>query len=654
MHRCLLVAVLAAGLLLPAAALAKNPSRPVMLDTDIGNYLDDAVALAMLLSRPDIDLKAITTSGGDCEDRAWIVCRLLSMVGRERIPVAWGRDPQPKNDVQEMFQYRYHPAVLFNRTAKPKADKDAAELLYEKLKEQEKGATTLLAIGPLTNVARLLEKHPDSKEMLKRIVIMGGELKRGKEPEWNFAQDIPATQAVLESGVPLTIVPLEAAKTAKLSQQQRDRLFAMQTMLTQQLQTLYQLSDETMPVLYDAVAAAVVLDGSVAQKQTLGCTVDKRGFLDADPTNPKRNAAVVTGIDQAQFQRGLERIGTFGDKVKPRELANFSQVVDRGGLPARVHAFEDLETDIERRWWLAGRLLTKDAPNGERAMQSVLTLDFDDLQGDLKTMYSAVVFNPVPGPPMGPRTRLAFRYRLHGTDQLRVQLYSLSNGYHRYLALKDLPQDEWQEATVDMTDMRRPDGSGGALADDERIDDIQFYVAPTARVSVDDVVLYDAAPDGDTQPFPKRIVFTGWFDTGKQGKEWPGDYEIVENEKPRKWKAAKSVLNKELDQPWLRVSFRGERPIGATSVARFKYRLTGAESFTVQLANSKGRELHMEQHVDKAKSGDWQELSLSFSLADARNSAEVAALKTADELRFLLPRGAELLVDDVLVYEPDR
>src|SRR5262249_10857151 len=156
-------------------------------------------------------------------------------------------------------------------------------------------------------------------------------------------------------------------------------------------------------------------------------------------------------------------------------------------------------------------------------------------------------------------------------DQVRVQLYSLTNGYHRYLALKELPQDKWQEATVDMTQMRRPDGSGGPLSEDERIDDIQFYVAPTASVSIDDIVVYDAAPDDEKQPFPKRLVYTGWFDTGKQGKEWPGDFEIVEHEKPRKWKYAKSVLNKELDQPWLRVDFRGSRPIGPVTNLRFQY-----------------------------------------------------------------------------------
>ena len=76
--------------------------------------------------------------------------------------------------------------------------------------------------------------------------------------------------------------------------------------------------------------------------------------------------------------------------------------------------------------------------------------------------------------------------------------------------------------------MRRPDGSGGPLAENERIDDIQFYVDPRAELLIDDVILYDAAAGGETRPFPKRVSFTGWFDTAEsqalldyQEHDWP-------------------------------------------------------------------------------------------------------------------------------------
>src|SRR5262249_33525563 len=210
-----------------------------------------------------------------------------------------------------------------------------------------------------------------------------------------------------------------------------------------------------------------------------------------------------------------------------------------------------------------------------------------------RAMYTAVIFNPVPGPPMGKNTRLSFRYWLKGTSELRVQIYSLSNGYHRCLTLTRLPQGKWQSATVDMTRARRPDGSGGPLSENERIDDIQFYADPAAELIIDDIILYDAALPNEKRPFPKRPIFTGWFDTGRQGKEWPGDFEIVAKEKPLTWKAAKSVLNPKTESPWIRVHLRGERPLGDATQLRFRYHLTEADSMRVLLVNRTAKDSHI-------------------------------------------------------------
>src|SRR5262249_27345822 len=161
--------------------------------------------------------------------------------------------------------------------------------------------------------------------------------------------------------------------------------------------------------------------------------------------------------------------------------------VPRGNMPDRIHVIEDFETDIERRWWLCGRPETKNVPPGRnRACRGVLTNDFDDRMGDARAMYTAVIFNPVPGPPMGKNTRLGFRYWLTGSAPLRIQIYSLTRNYHRHLTLTDLPQGRWETLAVDMTRARRPDGSGGPLGEDERIDDLQFYTDATAELIVDD------------------------------------------------------------------------------------------------------------------------------------------------------------------------
>jgi hypothetical protein len=307
---------------------------------------------------------------------------------------------------------------------------------------------------------------------------------------------------------------------------------------------------------------------------------------------------------------------------------NVAHAVPQSPLPLRVHVFEDYETDIEKRWWLRGVVetnnlaptLSASVPN-RRACRATQSKDFDDKMGDAWRSFKAVVFNPVPGPPMGPNTRLSFRYWLDGTDALRVQIYSLSKGYHRFLTLTNLPQRAWQAATVNMTDARRPDGSGGPLAEDERIDDIQFYVAPDAELLIDDIVLYEAAPSGETDPFPRRVLFTGWFDTGKQGagNEWPGDFEIVKHDAPLTWKAAKSIANLQSGRPWIRVSLRGARPLSAANRLRFRYRLTGGDGLKILLANSKtGQEWNAPAR--ELVTSKWAEAAVDFQGRISRRS----------------------------------
>jgi hypothetical protein len=298
-------------------------------------------------------------------------------------------------------------------------------------------------------------------------------------------------------------------------------------------------------------------------------------------------------------------------------------------------------------------------PN-RRACRAGPTKDFDDLMGDPAKDYKAVIFNPVPGPPMGRHTRLAFRYWLDGTDSIRVQIYSLTNGYHRRLVLSGLPQRRWESATVDMTHLRRPDGSGGPLSADERIDDIQFYIEPSAELVIDDIVLYEAAHDGSREntarqqpsPFPARIMFTGWFDTGQQGKEWPGQFEIVPHEPPRTWKAARSVRDEASGKQVLGVDLRGRRPLGERITLCFRYHAPSGQTLDVHLQDSQtGHTWTADRKV--AEGGDWLEAKVELSLQTPREP-EVGGEHTwfADQLVFSSTSGAAFLVDDVLLYEP--
>ena len=610
---------------------------PILLDTDIGDDIDDAFAVALALASPELDVRGVTTVHGDAHTRALIVCRWLHALGSKDVAVAPGTKARGEPTLDGQFQYGLRPCFR----QRPVREL-APQFLYQQLKARP-GELTLVAVGPLTNIAELLRTYPECKPWIKRLILMGGSVRVGydgkatPEPEWNIKSDVKAAQFVFEAGIPMTVAPLDATARLKLNREARSRVLRAGAALNQELFALYQLWDGADPILFDPVAITLGFTERFCKMEELHLTVDDKGSTRVGAG--KANARVATSIDEDAFLKWyVERLTAGAGQGTPHKipLTNLAKPVPRGNFPNRVHVLEDYETDIERRWWLCGKLETKNIPPGsKRTCRGVWTNDFDDRMGDPKAQYTAVIFNPVPGPPMGPRTRLGFRCRLKGTGNLRVQLYSLSKGYHRHLTLTGLPQETWQDLTVDMTQMRRPDGSGGPLAQDERIDDIQFYTDSDAELLIDDLVLYDAAADGEERAFPKRLLYTAWFDTGKQGAEWPGTFDIVAKPAPHSWKAARSVTRSE--GAWIRLDLRGGRPSHQDMHLRFRYHLTGAESIQVALVDENKQHLRS----PKLKPKEWAESTLDFSGLNGR---------TLREIQFLLPRGAELLVDDVLLF----
>ncbi len=651
----MLRALLFIAILIVSPAIARAQGKiPILLDFDIGEDIDDTYALALVLASPELDLRGVTTVGHDAHKRAQMTLRFLTAVGRKGVPVAAGIPLKQKPLDYWQVQYGNHASVYF-RDPKP-AKMPAAEFLAKKINDAP-NELTLVAIGPLTNIAKLFTDHPETKTKIKRLVIMGGSVRRGyadgskPQAEYNIAADAKAAQVVFQSGVPMTVAPLDATAMVALDARRQKKLFDAGSLLTLSLQAMNQLwQNKNVPVLYDPVAIALIHTEKFCTMEDLALGVDDKGM-----TLPVRigkpNARVATAIKTDAFLDWyVERVASAMPKALPTmRVINESKFIDPGKMPNRVHVFEDFETDIEKRWWLSGRIETAIAPpTSKRALRGVLTQDFDDRQGETKTLYTAVVFNPVPGPPMGKNTRLRFKYWLKGTDTLRVQLYSLSNGYHRCLMLKGLPQEKWQDGCVDMTQMRKPDGTGGPLSENERIDDIQFYADPRAELLIDDIVLYDAADLKETRPFPKRFLFTGWFDSGKQGKEWPGDF-AIDPKQGYFWHAAKSVPHPtDKDKAWLRVNLRGDRPIGQATHLSFRYKLEGAEALTVRL-ESADKKIAADIELKSLKQNDWTALTLDIDKL-APNALRPGG--TLRDVTFMLPATGRLWIDDLLLYEP--
>ena len=611
--------------LLHSAFAQSNDRIPVLIDTDLGTGVEDPFALLLAFGSEELDVRGITTVGDDTHKRAMMMCRFLTVTGRRHTRVAAGAKPQPPRPITNQSKYYYHPDPLFNRTTKPEKQ-TAADFMHDRAK-QRPGALTVVALGPLTNVAQMINAHSDASKLIRRIVLL----------EANVSLDIDAARTVFASGIPLIVLASDACRGCKLDDAAVKKVFSPGTPLTRQAETLYQMWDGSDPSLGEALAVALCFDERFATLETSSLVVDDEGRL--EPRNATPNSRVVGSSKSDDFAAWyVKRIASL---VAPERRP--SRVIHDDRMPNRVHVAEDFDTDIERFWWMSGKPETRLLPPGSRrACRGVLTHDFDDLLMVSRQMYSAVIFNPVPGPPMGENTRLRFRYWLRGTDRIRVQIYSLTNGYHRHLVIKGLPQKEWQVATVDMTEARRPDGTGGPLSEDERIDDIQFYIDPNAEIVVDDIVLYDAASDSDkkSRPFPKRIIFAGTFDTGKRGEHWPGEFELV-RDAGNFWRALRTVENPESGAPWIRMGLRGQRALGESASVSFRYRLSGTDEFRIRLVNHTNGHSR-ESTMQGLKQDEW---------ARARADFTTEGLSSIDEIHILLQKGSQLLLDDLIVFQ---
>lgn len=294
-------AVIVAGAV-PAAA-ADDRER-VIIDTDIGDDIGDALAVGLALSSPELKVLGITTSLGDTALRARLVDRLLGDAGCPDIAVAAGA-PRYRRGAAAFTQARFAAAGPARRHG------DAVDFLLQEIRRHPH-AVTVIALAPLTNLAAALERDPDTFRMLDRIVMMGGSIRRGyddggrgrrgADAEYNVAMDVAAARAVFASGVPLRVMPLDAAQQ-RLDAAGRRAVLVGGSGLADALATLYRqwaaASRRRTPVLYDLVAVAHAVDPALCPVSPLRLAVDDRGFTRIRPGPP--NALLCLRADDERL-----------------------------------------------------------------------------------------------------------------------------------------------------------------------------------------------------------------------------------------------------------------------------------------------------------------------------------------------------------------
>lgn len=248
---------------------------PVLLDTDIGTDIDDAFALALILCSRELKLLGVTTVSGDTRARARLAGKMLWVAGRRDIPVAAGAPGKPLPIDQTRWAANFTSPQLLRRTA--------VELLDSSL-SRHPGKITLVAIGPLTNIASLLRYTRGVARSIRRIVMMGGSILRGydhhqrPDPEYNIRMDWEAARDVFAAGIPITMAPLDVTAMLQLDAAGRRRVFTHGTPLTGALANLYKLWDHPVPTLYDPMAVALLLKPVLCITRPLAIQVDSDGY----------------------------------------------------------------------------------------------------------------------------------------------------------------------------------------------------------------------------------------------------------------------------------------------------------------------------------------------------------------------------------------
>jgi inosine-uridine nucleoside N-ribohydrolase len=299
----------------------------IVLDCDPGH--DDAIALLLALASPELELAGLTTVAGNqtLEKTTANALRVLEHVGRDDVPVAAGADGPL---VREPFvaAYVHGETGLDGPDLPPPAGTPVTGHAVEFLAEHAAGQT-LVAVGPLTNVALYLALHPDGAPA--RIVLMGGAIAEGNvtpAAEFNIWADPEAARRVFASGIDLTMVGLDVTHKALMTPAHADRLRSAGRagkLVAELFDFYHRFHAETYGLpgspIHDALAVAAVVRPELLQTKHRHVAIDCESELCRGRTvvdlwrrrGNEPNAHVAVAVDSEAFvELLLDRISSLG------------------------------------------------------------------------------------------------------------------------------------------------------------------------------------------------------------------------------------------------------------------------------------------------------------------------------------------------------
>jgi purine nucleosidase len=283
-------------------------AKPIILDTDIGTDVDDCLALALILASPELNLLAVSTVYGDVELRARMVLKLLALRGAAGLPVAAGA-ARPLLGKRPVYWAGHEGRGLLapeENGFRPASE--SVPSLIARLVMAQPGQITLVAIGPLTNVALALLVEPRLATNLASLVLMGGVVggtyrqptgslrpRAQQAPlvdhpysalalpwtEHNFRSDPEAAHVVLTSGAPIKIVPLDVTSQVRIGQADLSRIQAagdpFHLAIADQLERYPRFAERGWTNLHDPLAVASTIDPTLVRFEALRAVVETGG-----------------------------------------------------------------------------------------------------------------------------------------------------------------------------------------------------------------------------------------------------------------------------------------------------------------------------------------------------------------------------------------